>query len=80
MVVYAIQALTHVKMSSSANKTEKLLCFIGSAVDEVALGVVGVHVFLAGLALKSPFVESGSFELVPLLPNWYVAARSISEF
>ena len=77
MVVYAIQGLTHAKMSSSANKTEKLLCFIGSAVDEVALRVVGVHVFLA---LKSPFVESGSFELVPLLPNWYVAARSISEF
>ena len=71
MVVNASQGLTHFKMSSSANKTEKLLCFIGSAVDEVALGVVDV--FLAGrpnLALKSPFVESGSFKLVPLLPNW----------
>ena len=73
MVVYVSQGLTHVKMNSSANKTEKLLCFIGSAVDEVALGVVGVNVFLAGqpnLALESSFVESGSFKLAPFLSNW----------
>ena len=67
MVVNAIQGLTHFKMSSSANKTEKLLCFIGSAVDEVALGAVDGR---PNLAPKSSFVESGCFKLAPLLSDW----------